>query len=417
MASFSQPNQFDSETRESQQDLKGSRLDAIQSASLSERLDQLLASYLELLDTYTSLRTQLSKDFSSGFFALAQANRSSTLGPGRRYGEEGYDDRMKALRRVKIESGTDSEHVKTVNVASAPQDAQQGEESRARSDTDKVAEDLKIERSADQVRDRDRYNTIPSEEDEDILKNGSTWTKQQSNDDQSTEEQEDPASDSPSNSVQDASHQSSPLTHPTSTLTSRCTMSNCYTYTSTYTSTAIASASSTSTGPPASTDPLKWYGILVPAPLRTSQTHFQTIVASTIPALLTLESRLRSLETEIWAVRRDLGVIHSYEYSDYQRGNEAVRDEEAREVVPHLDETEFKSVKETAKATSAADEGPEDERHRSLPPLSSLSLSSPKLGEQAMSKSSPGKKPSILSSSSTTTGLPSEARSRVLKLG
>src|SRR5436305_5836411 len=74
-----------------------------------ERLDNLLETYLELLDEYTTLRTQLSKQLSDGFFSLASANHTSpTLGSGRRYGEEGYDERMKAHRRI-VYSTRDSE--------------------------------------------------------------------------------------------------------------------------------------------------------------------------------------------------------------------------------------------------------------------------------------------------------------------
>ena len=75
--------------------------------SLVEKLDTLLEQYLSLLDTYTSLRTQLSTSFSSGFFSLAHANRNAAavLGAGRRFGEEGYDGRMKAARGVRIEMG------------------------------------------------------------------------------------------------------------------------------------------------------------------------------------------------------------------------------------------------------------------------------------------------------------------------
>lgn len=70
--------------------------------TLSQRLDELLEQYLHLLDRYTTLREQLSKSFSSGFFTLAHAQRASTLGAGRRYGQECYDERMKALRVVKV---------------------------------------------------------------------------------------------------------------------------------------------------------------------------------------------------------------------------------------------------------------------------------------------------------------------------
>ncbi|KAK5937761.1 hypothetical protein PMZ80_009890 [Knufia obscura] len=72
---------------------------------LSQRLDELLEQYLELLDQYTTLREELSKPFSSGFFSLAQAQRTSTLGASRRYGQECYDQRMKAQRVVEDTDG------------------------------------------------------------------------------------------------------------------------------------------------------------------------------------------------------------------------------------------------------------------------------------------------------------------------
>jgi coiled-coil domain-containing protein 115 len=73
-------------------------------SALVDRLDDLLAQHLDLLDSYTTLRTQLSEQFSSGFFSLAGANRNAaaSLGAGRRFGEDGFDGRMKAGRMVKI---------------------------------------------------------------------------------------------------------------------------------------------------------------------------------------------------------------------------------------------------------------------------------------------------------------------------
>lgn len=65
-------------------------------------LDDLLASYLTQLDAYSTLRASLSTSLSSGFFSLAQAQRSSMLPPGQRYGQEMYDERMKAGRRVRV---------------------------------------------------------------------------------------------------------------------------------------------------------------------------------------------------------------------------------------------------------------------------------------------------------------------------
>lgn len=82
--------------------------DTAKTDTLAERLDALLEHYLELLHQYTTLREELSKTFSSGFFSLAQAQRSSTLGAGRRYGEECYDERMKAQRKACWETVPDT---------------------------------------------------------------------------------------------------------------------------------------------------------------------------------------------------------------------------------------------------------------------------------------------------------------------
>lgn len=65
-----------------------------------EYLDSLLERYLRVLHEYQNARQDLSKQFSSGFFNLAQANRSA--GAGRRYGQDYFDERMHASRRVSV---------------------------------------------------------------------------------------------------------------------------------------------------------------------------------------------------------------------------------------------------------------------------------------------------------------------------
>jgi hypothetical protein len=61
-------------------------------------LDHSLERYLLLLDQHQKLQTNLAKELSSGFFSLAHANY--TCPPGRRYGADYYDERMKAIRRM-----------------------------------------------------------------------------------------------------------------------------------------------------------------------------------------------------------------------------------------------------------------------------------------------------------------------------
>ncbi|OKL63483.1 hypothetical protein UA08_01969 [Talaromyces atroroseus] len=64
-------------------------------------LDELLEHYLQLLDRHQKLQESLGKQLASGFFQLTHANYCS---PGRRFGEDFYDERMKATRRLKITS-------------------------------------------------------------------------------------------------------------------------------------------------------------------------------------------------------------------------------------------------------------------------------------------------------------------------
>ncbi|KAF2763805.1 hypothetical protein EJ03DRAFT_303162 [Teratosphaeria nubilosa] len=66
-------------------------------ATLHNTLDTLLTHYLTLLHHYQSAQQDLQKHLSSAFFSLAQANFKSP-NRSRRYGQDFYDDRMKASR-------------------------------------------------------------------------------------------------------------------------------------------------------------------------------------------------------------------------------------------------------------------------------------------------------------------------------
>ncbi|KAK5212893.1 hypothetical protein LTR99_002897 [Exophiala xenobiotica] len=235
-------------------------------SSLSKRLDDLLTSYLELLDTYTVLRAQLSKDMSSGIFALAQANRNSTLGPGRRYGEEGYDERMKASEtRITPDRSSSTS-------SGGPNPAEQ-----LRLPTKRllVNEGPKVqppfERTSPDVQEAGQHDHSTLKQDTDTSHDTLI---------------EPPPPITPSNPIHDTSH-----------------LPSCYTY-----------AISTSSTPAPSKDPLRWYGILVPPALRQCQNQFRSMVSSTIPELLNATSAMQSLEAQIWDVRRELGTLDEYEH-------------------------------------------------------------------------------------------------------
>jgi hypothetical protein len=51
-------------------------------------------------------------------------------------------------------------------------------------------------------------------------------------------------------------------------------------------------------------DPINWFGLLVPPPLRDAQKHFTAAVALSIPQTINLAGDLRQLETEIGRTRK-----------------------------------------------------------------------------------------------------------------
>jgi hypothetical protein len=70
-----------------------------------ERIDELLERYLELLDTYTHIRTSLTSLHTGMYQDIAHANVSAER--GMRYGQECYDKRMQASRRLAIKERAD----------------------------------------------------------------------------------------------------------------------------------------------------------------------------------------------------------------------------------------------------------------------------------------------------------------------
>lgn len=233
-----------------------------------ERLDSLLETYLELLDEYTTLRAQLSKQFSDGFFSLARANHiSPTLGSGRRYGEEGYDERMKAQRRIvystrgskRDENWNETEDWK----AGTPVRSQSLEPSDSKADTS-LGYRMSIQKTEAPL---DAQETSSSAE---------TDTNQQG--------------------IADAVHQSdesiaSPFVNALPTTAEP------------------SSPSSTKAKPaPSNRDPLNWYGILIPLPLRQAQASFISAVESSVPQLLNTSASMHDLEARITKLRIELGL-------------------------------------------------------------------------------------------------------------
>ncbi|KAK5053729.1 hypothetical protein LTR84_001690 [Exophiala bonariae] len=249
--------------------------------SLSNLLDSLLESYLDLLDTYTTLRAQLSTDFSSGFLSLAQANRTSTLGPGRRYGEEGYDERMKASKLLQIKSKSSGEHDprrmgrKATAIKPVNHPAEQRRDHEKHKHTD-IVDAMQDDHDRNEKDGKDRLPNGPSD-------------------------QTDPVS----SLRQLPSHH--PPSHPLT-----------YTITSVPPPTNEDSDKDASLPKPKSSDPLRWYGILIPPHLRQCQVCFNTSTTSTIPDLISTMSSMAALENDIRLLRQEMGFLNEQTYVDIQ---------------------------------------------------------------------------------------------------
>ncbi|KAJ5358018.1 hypothetical protein N7541_005176 [Penicillium brevicompactum] len=206
-----------------------------ESKASTECLDDLLERYLGLLDQQQKLQAELAKQLSSGFFALAQANFSCP--PGRRYGSDYYDERMKATRNISIKSERD------------PDISEELQESESTTDApDSVT--FSIELSGNASEDAEENDTAPSSKEE-------------------------PETSEPT-ATETTSSESTPDEKPEVRKKFR------------------------------STDPIHWYGILVPQSLRKAQSTFTAVVDNQVPDLASTALEMRALEQRISKLQAQL---------------------------------------------------------------------------------------------------------------
>ncbi|PBP27052.1 hypothetical protein BUE80_DR001950 [Diplocarpon rosae] len=95
---------------------------ASQALALSDEIDNLLTKYLSLLNTYTSIRGQLSAAQASIYLSLARANFHAERGV--RYGQDFYDERaMLPGRMCRIAPDTGSYHFEVTDTADVSEEA------------------------------------------------------------------------------------------------------------------------------------------------------------------------------------------------------------------------------------------------------------------------------------------------------
>ncbi|RDW86180.1 uncharacterized protein DSM5745_02822 [Aspergillus mulundensis] len=224
---------------------------------LLESLDALLEKYLHLLDKHQRLQNDLASKLSSGFLSLAHANY--TCQPGRRYGADYYDERMKASRRVILQHPLSSNRKDSkAEVEGQPQTDAPVERIFAIEFTSRGGEDEQT----------DKYESSES--------NGKAPEQELEQDRKSNNPVETTTTPQPLSDSSDAEPEADAKSEPRRRAKRSC-------------------------------DPIRWYGILVPPSLRSAQKSFTEAVEGSLPELAGIVVEMRAAEKEISRLREDLG--------------------------------------------------------------------------------------------------------------
>ncbi|KAF7541193.1 hypothetical protein G7Z17_g12026 [Cylindrodendrum hubeiense] len=109
-----------------------------------QHIDELLERYLGLLNEYTVLRQSLSQVQSGVYQNIARANFSGER--GMRYGQDHYDERMQAARRLTI--SVDDKLQPTFAVIDVPAEEPEEEKAKASGETEKQGDEEDSEKPA-----------------------------------------------------------------------------------------------------------------------------------------------------------------------------------------------------------------------------------------------------------------------------
>ncbi|PTB36508.1 uncharacterized protein TrAFT101_010391 [Trichoderma asperellum] len=191
-----------------------------------QHIDSLLERYLSLIDEYSRLRAELTKLQTGVYQNIARANFTGER--GMRYGQDHYDERMRALRVLDIELGEDSVPNFTMKNLDPPVDGAAGDgKSREEAEKDSKEEEKEGEEKADA-------------------------TSTQNNPVESTEEQRNDEKNKDEKKTKKSNH-----------------------------------------------NPLHWFGLLAPQPLRTAQMLSIQAVEEAIPRLVAVNAEMEHVEIEI----------------------------------------------------------------------------------------------------------------------
>ncbi|KAI9374676.1 hypothetical protein BJX61DRAFT_274500 [Aspergillus egyptiacus] len=226
---------------------------------LLESLDTLLERYLRLLDKHQKLQSELASKLSSGFLSLAHANY--TCPPGRRYGADYYDERMKATKRVALQAPASL-------VGEIDNIAEQGQAPQTDASSEQIFSIVPATLTGEEECDTDDKVGTASLEGEAEEPKVADCSREDDALDSTTESEKesDPGNAEP----------------------------------------AVDTKPKSVKRNPGALDPIRWYGILVPPSLRSAQRSFLEAVEGTVPELASVAVEMQAAEKDISRLRMEL---------------------------------------------------------------------------------------------------------------
>lgn len=199
-----------------------------------QHIDSLLERYLSLIDEYSRLREDLTKLQTGVYQNIARANFTSER--GMRYGQDHYDERMRALRVLDIELAEDNVPNFTMKNVDPPVDGAAGDDDKSQEEAEKGNDSKEDEIEKEETADSTNVHESLADR---------------------TEEQQNDKEKDGKNKAKKPNH-----------------------------------------------NPLHWFGLLAPQPLRTAQTLSIQAVEEAIPRLVSVNAEMEHVEIEIRRARK-----------------------------------------------------------------------------------------------------------------
>ncbi|PYH80753.1 hypothetical protein BO82DRAFT_355226 [Aspergillus uvarum CBS 121591] len=229
-----------------------------------QMLDDLLERYLQLLDQHQQLQADLGARLSSGFISLAHAN--FVCSTGRRYGADYYDERMKATRRVNLQEAVS--HSASGADSTSPEETPKKTALTGAFQHSFAIESVTVEQPKERSETDDESESSSTEDTANAEEDGSEDTEESTNQAAASGI----AADSPPAEAAETDTKSKKAKKRFR-----------------------------------SSDPIYWYGILVPLSLRSAQNSFTGAVEGQISKLANVVVEMRTVEQQIKKVRSAIG--------------------------------------------------------------------------------------------------------------